>query len=65
MTLLRKTMAIPIGIDSPVFLLELASIFIRTETELLLKSRYVYPQKLVENGFEFEYPTADIALKSL
>ncbi len=65
MTLLRKTMAIPIGIDSPVFLLELASIFIRTETELLLKSRYVYPQKLIESGFEFEYSTADTALKSL
>jgi uncharacterized protein len=65
MSLLRKHIGIPFGIQSPTFLLEFAAIFIRTETELLLKSRYVYPQILIESGFEFKYPTAGLALKSL
>lgn len=62
---LRKSMGIPIGVNSPVFLLELASFFIRTETELVLKSRNVYPKRLVETGFQFEFPTINQAFADL
>lgn len=58
-------MGIPIGINSPTFLLELASLFIRTETELVLKSRNVYPKRLLESGFRFEFPTITQAFADL
>jgi uncharacterized protein len=62
---LRNKMHIPFGISSPVFLLELAAIFIRTETELLLKSRNVYPKRLLESGFRFAFPTIEDTFKDL
>ncbi len=62
---LRTQTHIPFGIPSPVFLLELVAIFIRTETELLLKSRNVYPKKLLESGFKFTFPTIELALQDL
>jgi len=62
---LRKSVCIPLGINSPVFLLELASVFIRTETELVLKSRNVYPKRLLENGFKFDFPTINQAFADL
>jgi len=43
------------GINQPVALLELGALLIRTETELLLKSRNVHPERLLENGFTFQY----------
>lgn len=62
---LRRSTGMPVGINSPVFLLELASLFIRTETELLLKSRNVYPKRLLESGFQFEFPTINQAFADL
>lgn len=62
---LRKSISMPIGINSPVFLLELAALFIRTESELILKSRNVYPKRLIENGFQFEFPTIEQAFADL
>ena len=62
---IRNKIKIPFGIPSPVWLLEIASIFIRTETELLLKSRNVYPEILINNGFQFRYSLFDNALKQL
>jgi NAD dependent epimerase/dehydratase family enzyme len=37
-------------------MLEIGAIFMRTETELVLKSRRVVPTRLLESGFEFEFP---------
>jgi uncharacterized protein len=65
MNILRKEMHIPFGIPSPKFLLELGSIFLQTETELLLKSRNVYPQRLMDLGFEFKFGTVERAVKDL
>lgn len=62
---LRKEMKVPFGLNAPVWQLEIASIFLKTETELLLKSRNVYPERLVNNGFEFSYPTIESAFKNL
>ncbi|WP_027380665.1 TIGR01777 family oxidoreductase [Chryseobacterium daeguense] len=62
---LRAEMKIPFGLNAPVWQLEIASVFLKTETELLLKSRNVYPEKLVKNGFQFFYPTIELAFKKL
>lgn len=62
---LRKEMKISFGINAPVWQLEIASIFLKTETELLLKSRNVYPEKLIKTGFEFSYPNIEAAFKNL
>lgn len=65
MNQLQKKLKVPFGIPSSIWLLELASIFIKTETELMLKSRNVYPEVLLENGFKFRYPSFDNALNQL
>ncbi|KPH15350.1 TIGR01777 family oxidoreductase [Chryseobacterium sp. ERMR1:04] len=62
---LRKEMKVPFGLNAPVWQLELASLFLKTETELLLKSRNVYPEKLIKNGFQFSYPTVESAFNNL
>lgn len=62
---LRKEMKVPFGLNAPVWQLEIASLFLRTETELLLKSRNVYPEKLMKSGFEFSYSEVDSAFKNL
>ncbi|WP_375560829.1 TIGR01777 family oxidoreductase [Bernardetia sp. OM2101] len=56
MQVFREKMNIPFGIPTPKFLLEIGAFMIRTETELLLKSRWVIPERLQNEGFEFEYP---------
>ncbi|WP_126651588.1 TIGR01777 family oxidoreductase [Chryseobacterium aureum] len=62
---LRKKLKIPFGLNAPVWQLEIASLFLNTETELLLKSRNVYPEKLIKNGFQFAYPGFDEAILNL
>lgn len=62
---LRKEMKIPFGLNAPVWQLEIASIFLKTETELLLKSRNVYPEKLIKTGFEFSYPNIESVFNNL
>ena len=54
MKTLRKKIKIQFGIASPVWLLEIMSIFLKTETELLLKSRNTFPKKLIDSGFNFK-----------
>lgn len=65
MNKLRKEMKIPFGLNAPVWQLKIASVFLKTETELLLKSRNVYPEKLIQNGFEFLFPNAESAFQDL
>ena len=57
MAVLREAWAMPNGIPVPALLLELAALFLRTESELVLKSRYVVPARLLRAGFEFQFPT--------
>ena len=38
---------------------------LNTETELLLKSRWVVPTRLLAAGFEFEFPTLEGALRDI
>jgi len=57
MRAIRKACGVPLGIPAPAWLLETAAFFLRTETELLLKSRRVVPGRLLRAGFTFELPT--------
>jgi NAD dependent epimerase/dehydratase family enzyme len=38
-------------------MLEVGAFLLRTETELILKSRRVVPRRLLESGFVFQFPT--------
>lgn len=52
----RNAVGIGFGLPAPKWLLEIGALFIRTETELVLKSRNVVPGKLLAGGFRFKYP---------
>jgi len=65
MKTLRKVMNKSFGLPSPKWILEVGAIFIRTETELILKSRYVVSDKLNKEGFIFKYPILEDAFKNL
>ncbi|HRG48776.1 MAG TPA: DUF1731 domain-containing protein, partial [Leptospiraceae bacterium] len=62
---LRQAMNVKFGLPSPKFLLEIGAIMIRTETELILKSRWVIPERLTKAGFQFQYSTIDKALENI
>lgn len=59
---LRKHYKVLFGMPSTKLMLEIGTYFLGSETELVLKSRWVYPQRLLEAGFKFEYDTIDRAL---
>jgi NAD dependent epimerase/dehydratase family enzyme len=63
MAAVRRVLGVPFGPPMPRWMLELGAIGIRTETELILKSRWVLPEKLTNAGFEFRYPTLEPALR--
>lgn len=65
MNLLRKTLKMPFGLPSPNWLLKIGAVIIRTETELILKSRYVIPGKLIERSFKFDFPQLEDAVEDL
>jgi uncharacterized protein (TIGR01777 family) len=52
------------GLPTPVWMLKLGAWLIGTETELVLKSRWVVPTRLLSEGFRFRYPTFAEALAS-
>ena len=65
MQLIRKNYGMPIGLPAPQWLLEIGAIVIGTETELILKSRWVIPKRLLDSGFVFQYEKADLAVKEI
>ncbi|MDX2360559.1 MAG: TIGR01777 family oxidoreductase [Crocinitomicaceae bacterium] len=62
---LRQSLGINFGIPQPKLLLSLGGMLIGTESELVLKSRWVAPQKMIESGFVFKYKTHEKALREL
>jgi uncharacterized protein (TIGR01777 family) len=62
---LRKAVGFPFGIPMNVFLLKIGSFIIRTEAELVLKSRNVIPKRLLDNGFQFKFGEIDKAFENL
>jgi uncharacterized protein len=65
MRILRKVAKIPIGLPATRWMLELGAIFLKTETELILKSRRVVPSRLLASGFKFQFPTWEQAAEDL
>lgn len=61
----RKEMKIPFGIPHPKWILEIGAKIIGTETELLLKSRNVIPERLEQAGFKFKYSSLNKAISNL
>lgn len=56
MQILRDACGAPFGLPANTWMLEIGAVFMRTETELILKSRRVVPARLLEHGFRFKYP---------
>jgi uncharacterized protein (TIGR01777 family) len=65
MKIFRDTCGMPVGLPATKWMLELGTFFMRTETELVIKSRRVIPRRLVESGFVFDYPFLSGALEEL
>jgi uncharacterized protein len=65
MTQLRKKLKVGIGIPSPAWLLEIGTFFLSTESELVLKSRFVLPERAIQEGFDFKFKTIDQALTNI
>lgn len=65
MASVRHVLGVPVGPPMPRWMLEIGAIGIRTETELVLKSRWVLPGKLQEAGFEFSHPELRPALHQI
>ena len=63
MATVREVLGARIGPPMPRWMLELGAIGIRTETELVLKSRWVLPERLSLAGFEFSYAELEPALR--
>lgn len=62
---LRESVHRSVGIPMPEWLLRIGAVLIRTEPELILKSRKVYPQRLLNEGFVFEFTDSKKALGDL
>ncbi|WP_025142189.1 TIGR01777 family oxidoreductase [Pedobacter jeongneungensis] len=52
---IRKAFGMSFGLPAPAWLLAIGAKIIGTETELILKSRWVKPSVLLDGGFEFKY----------
>ena len=65
MRVLREACSAPFGLPATQWMLELGAIFMRTETELILKSRRVVPGRLLEAGFTFQFPDWRSAAREL
>ncbi|MDV8055910.1 TIGR01777 family oxidoreductase [Rhodococcus sp. IEGM 1343] len=61
----RNTLGRSRGLPTPAWLLQFGARVIRTEAELVLKSRWVDPQVLNGSGFEFRYPDLQEALTDI
>ena len=62
---LRQTLNIGIGIPAPRFAINAGAFIIGTEASLILNSVNIAPQKLLDAGYKFHFPTVDSALANL
>lgn len=65
MRALRTAMDVKIGLPATRLMLELGAIVMRTETELVLKSRRVIPGRMLDAGFSFDFPDWPAAARNL
>jgi uncharacterized protein (TIGR01777 family) len=65
MKVLREAAGVRFGLPATRLMLEVGAFFLRTETELVLKSRRVVPGRLLASGFAFDYPSWELAARDL
>lgn len=65
MKALRDATGAKIGLPAARWMLEVGAFVMRTETELLLKSRWVVPARLLGAGFGFQFPRIEAAVRDL
>ncbi|RKN86248.1 TIGR01777 family oxidoreductase [Paenibacillus ginsengarvi] len=65
MSEMRSVLNKKFGLPSPRWLLEIGALVIRTETELLLKSRWVIPERLQRHGFAFQFSHIQGAIQDI
>jgi hypothetical protein len=65
MRTLREASGTRVGLPATRWMLEIGAVFMRTETELILKSRRVVPGRLLQSGFVFNYPMWSAAARDL
>jgi uncharacterized protein (TIGR01777 family) len=65
MSQFRAAMNRKVGFPSPPWLLKVGAALIRTETELILKSRWVIPERLERAGYHFKFNQIDRALQDI
>lgn len=65
MRILREAWNIPLGVPVSTWMLEIGAFFLRTESELVLKSRRVIPSRLLDAGFLFQFPEWPAAARDL
>lgn len=64
MATVRRVLGVRFGPPTPRWMLEIGAMGIRTETELILKSRWVLPEKLTAAGYAFQHPALEEALRA-
>ena len=63
---LRRCLRVPVGLPAGEWMVRLGAHYLmRTDPELALYGRYVLPQRLLSEGFEFQFPTLPEALEDL
>lgn len=65
MCAIRKSNGMPFGLPAPAWLLNIGAWLIGTETELILKSRWVAPKRLLDSGYQFLFSKADYAIDDI
>jgi uncharacterized protein (TIGR01777 family) len=65
MRIIRRAYGMPFGLPAPQWLLEIGAVVIGTETELILKSRWVAPKRLIDGGYQFQFPQAEYAVNDI
>ncbi|WP_329342033.1 TIGR01777 family oxidoreductase [Streptomyces sp. NBC_00663] len=62
---LRAAWGMPVGLPAAKWMAEIGAFVLRSDTELLLKSRRVVPGRLLEAGFAFDHPQWSDAARDL
>ncbi len=65
MAVFRKVCGRPFGLPAARWMLEVGAWVMRTETELMIKSRRAVPGKLLDGGFAFKFPRFQSALEEI
>jgi uncharacterized protein len=66
MRTLRKVIRMPVALPATEWMVRIgAPLFLRTDPELVLYGRYVVSKRLAEEGFEFQFPELEPALRNL